>query len=179
MAAACELFNRSGIRAVGVDAIMSEAGVARGTFYRYFPSKDDLVLAFLERSDVEWLSWLTKAVTSSSDTPHDRMLAVFSVLPAWFTSPTFRGLPFTNVAVELADSSQRAAELARTHSAQVHAFLAGLAERAGCADPHGVACQLQVLLNGAVVTAQLEPDVAARRAVADHAGAVARALLAR
>lgn len=178
VAAACELFNRSGIRAVGVDAIMTLAGVARGTFYRYFPGKDDLVLAFVERTDVEWRAWFSAAVTASGATARDRLLGVFEVLPAWFASPKFRGSPFLNVAAEVGGSQQRVAQLAREHTAHVHAFLAGLAEQAGSSDPAGTACQVQVLLNGAVVTAQLEPEVPARLAAADHAAAVARVLLA-
>lgn len=177
VAAACELFNRLGIRAVGVDAIMAEAGVARGTFYRYFPGKDDLVLAFLERADAEWRSWFTAAVTAAGATAGDRLLGVFAVLPAWFASPTFRGSPVVNVAAEVGGSHPRVAELALAHAEQVHAFLAGLAQQAGSADPNGLACQLQVLVNGAVVTAQLEPDVAAREAVARYAGAAARKLV--
>lgn len=178
VAAACELFLRLGIRAVGVDAIMDAAGVARGTFYRYFPGKADLVVAFVERTDLEWRRWFTTAVTASGSTAHEQLLGVFGVLPAWFASPTFRGSPFLNAAAEVGGSQARVAELAREHTAHVHAFLAGLAGQAGSADPAATACQVQVLLNGAVATAQLEPELPARLAAASHAAAVAGLLLA-
>lgn len=177
VATACELFNRMGIRAVGVDAIMTEAGVARNTFYRYFPSKDDLVVAFLERTDAEWRSWFTAAVHASGGTAHERLLGVFAVLPAWFASPTFRGSPSLNAAAEVGDSHQQVVDLARAHNEQVHVFLAGLAAQDGWPDADGLARQLQLLLNGAVVAAQLEADVESRRSAAQHAGRVAQTLL--
>jgi AcrR family transcriptional regulator len=177
VAAACELFNRAGIRAVGVDAVLERAGVALGTFYRHFPSKDALVLAFVERSDAEWRSWLAEAVAAAGTTPQERLLAVFTVLPAWFASPTFRGSPVLNAAAELDGSTPAVAELARAHNAQVHAFLTGLVEEAGRPDAGAWASRLQVLLNGAVTTAQFAADAAARRGVAADAEAVARAVL--
>lgn len=178
LAAACELFNRSGIRSVGVDAIMAAAGVARGTFYRYFPGKDDLVLAFLERSDTEWRSWFTAAVHASGGDARARMIGVFQMLPGWFASASFRGSPVLNVAAELGGSQPGVTELAGAHTAWVRAFLVALAVQAGTGQPEELACRLQLLLNGAVVTAQLESAVAARHQVAGHAVAAARAVLA-
>lgn len=177
VAAACTLFNKAGIRAVGVDAIVAEAGVARGTFYRYFASKDDLVLAFLERSDREWRSWLASAVSAAADTPRGRLTAVFSVLPAWFDSPTFRGSPNLNAAAEVGGDSKRVADVARAHSEHVRSFLAGLAAQDGAPRPDEVARRLQLVLNGAIATAQLAHDPAGRRAAACDAEALARSIL--
>jgi AcrR family transcriptional regulator len=177
MAAACELFNDAGIRVVGVDAIIVAAGVARNTFYRYFPSKELLVVAFAERVDAEWRVWFVDAVTTSSTTASGRLLAVFGVLPLWFDSPTFRGSPVLNVAAEVGDSQPRIAQLARDHATFVQAFLADLVRQAGFTEPDELAGELRILFNGAVVTAQWEPDAPARRAVARHASRAAAALL--
>lgn len=178
VAAACELFNRSGIRGVGVDAIMAEAGVARGTFYRYFPSKDVLILAFLERADAEWRSWFTTSVTASGTTAAEQLVGVFAVLPAWFASPTFRGSPIVNVAAELGADQRQVAELARVHERHVRDFLREVASRLGSGDPDVLAARVHLLLIGAIVSAQLEPEVAVRGMLAAHAQAVAQALLA-
>jgi AcrR family transcriptional regulator len=178
VAAACLLFNHSGVQGVGVDAIMASAGVARNTFYRYFPSKDLLVVAYFERVETEWRTWLGDVVGGAEVSPHARLVRVFEVLAAWFDSPTFRGSPMVNVATEVGDRQPRVAELAREHSTFVHAFLAGLAIEAGVAAPDDLAYELQILLNGAVTTAQLESDPGRRRAVALHAGHAAAAAVA-
>lgn len=178
MAAACLLFNRSGVRDVGVDAIMETAGVARNTFYRYFPSKDLLVVAYFERVETEWRIWFGNAVGGAEAAPDARLVRVFEVLATWFASPTFRGSPMVNVATEVGDRQPRVAELAREHATFVHAFLAGLATEAGVAAPDDLAHELQILLNGAVATAQLESDTGRRRAVARHAAHAAAAAVA-
>src|SRR6266540_7429799 len=83
--AAYELFSRQGIRAVGIDAIIERSGVARMTLYRHFASKDDLVLAFLERREQRWTQdWLQAEVQRRSDDPAQRLLAVFDVFDEWF-----------------------------------------------------------------------------------------------
>lgn len=178
VAAACLLFNQSGIRSVGVDAIMETAGVARNTFYRYFPSKDLLVVAYFERVETEWRTWFGNVVGGAEVTPHARLVRVFEVLAMWFDSPTFRGSPMVNVVTEVGDRQPRVAELAREHSTFVHAYLTGLATEAGVAAPDDLACELEILLNGAVTTAQLESDPDRRRAVALHAGHAAAAAVA-
>lgn len=177
VAAACELFNRSGIRGVGVDAIMAEAGVARGTFYRYFPSKDLLILAFLERADAEWRSWFTTSVLAAGATAAEQLVGVFRVLPAWFASPTFRGSPIINVAAELGADQQQVADLARTHERHVRAFLHEVASRLDSGDPDVLAARVHLLLTGVIVSAQLESNVAVRAVFAAHAEVMARVLL--
>lgn len=178
VAAACLLFNRSGVRGVGVDAIMESAGVARNTFYRYFSSKDLLVVAYFERVETEWRIWFGDVVGGAEVAPHARLVMVFEVLAAWFDSPTFRGSPMVNVAIEVGDRQPRVAELAREHATFVHAFLTGLAVEAGIAAADDLAYELQILLNGAVTTAQLESDPGRRRAVARHAAHAAAAAVA-
>src|SRR5260221_4386148 len=82
--AAYELFSRQGIRAVGIDAIVEQSGVARMTLYRHFASKDALVLAFLERREQRWTKdWLQRAVERRASDPRERLLAIFDVFDAW------------------------------------------------------------------------------------------------
>lgn len=177
MAAACELFNSGGVQATTVDAIMAAAGVARNTFYRYFPSKELLVLAFLERADAEWRSWFTAAVEQFAPSPATRLLGVFEVVVPWFLSPTFRGSPIANVAAEAGDRDDRVAELAAAHRRFVHTFLAGLATQGRLRRPAELASELQILLDGAVVGAQSQTGATARRAVAAHAARAAAAVI--
>src|ERR1700730_15050411 len=80
VSAAYELFSRNGIQAVGVDAIIERSGVARQTMYRHFASKQDLVLAFLERREELWTrKWLQAEVERRTSDPKQRLLAIFDV----------------------------------------------------------------------------------------------------
>src|SRR5919198_6538056 len=87
---AYELFSRRGIRGVGIEEVIEHAGVAKATLYRHFPSKDDLVLAFLERRHQHWTDDIHEAQTRHTDgRPEDRLLAIFDVLGERFSSEEF------------------------------------------------------------------------------------------
>ena len=113
--AASEAFYRQGIAAVGVDAIVADAGVAKSTLYRHFPSKDDLVVAFLRRRDERWRAWLRSEVERLSPDPAGRPLAVFDALGGWFASEAFRGCAFINAAAEIADPTHPARAAVQEH----------------------------------------------------------------
>ena len=83
--AAYELFSRQGTRAVGVDAIIERSGVAKMTLYRHFRSKQDLVIAFLQRREERWSrDWLQQEVRARAADPKGRLLAVFDLFDGWF-----------------------------------------------------------------------------------------------
>ncbi len=99
--AAYELFARNGVQAVGVDAIIERSGVARQTLYRHFGSKQELVLAFLERREEVWTyGWLAAEVQRRERDPRRRLLAIFDVFDEWFRRPDFEGCSFINVMLE-------------------------------------------------------------------------------
>src|SRR6187402_3319099 len=94
---AYELFSRHGTRAVGVDRIIEEAGTAKMTLYRNFASKDDLIMAFLERREELWTrGWLQAEVQRRATEPRERLLAIFDVFGDWFALPDFEGCSFIN-----------------------------------------------------------------------------------
>src|SRR3954467_8077216 len=85
LSAAYDLFSRRGVRAVGIDAIIAQSGVARMTLYRHFASKEQLVLAYLERREELWTRrWLQAEVEQRASDPAERLLAIFDVFDAWF-----------------------------------------------------------------------------------------------
>ena len=101
---AYELFSRHGTRAVGVDRIIAESGVAKMTLYRNFASKDDLILAFLERREERWTrDWLQATVERRAETPAQRLLAIFDTFGEWFAREDFEGCSFINVMLEIDD----------------------------------------------------------------------------
>jgi AcrR family transcriptional regulator len=168
--AASVAFYRRGIRAVGVDSVIAEAGVAKATLYRHFPSKDALVQAFLERRDRRWRAWFEEAVDRLAPDPAARPLAVFDALGEWFASDDFRGCAFINAAVEITDPDHPARAAVRDHEERLAAYLTRLCREAGLDDPAGASAALFLLVEGAIVCALIEgtdaPAARARRAAA-------------
>lgn len=171
---AYDLFSHEGIRAVGVDTIVAQSGVAKMSFYRHFPSKDALVLAFLELREERWThDWLEAQVQRRADQPADRLLAIFDVLDEWFHSDDFEGCAFMSVLLEMSDHGEvRHASVTRL--AHIREFLCGLATEAGAADPARLARQWHMLMKGSIIAAQ-EGDLDA----AENAQDVAALLLQR
>ncbi|MGH7318687.1 MAG: TetR/AcrR family transcriptional regulator [Candidatus Rokuibacteriota bacterium] len=159
------LFSRHGVRAVGVDTVVAESGVAKMTLYRHFPSKDDLVLAFLERREELWTrGWVEAETAQRATTPGERLLAIFDIFDEWFHRDDFEGCSFINVLLEIADKEHVVHNAAVKHLATIRAFLRGLAEEVGVRDPDTFSRQWHMLMKGSIVAAG-EGDVdAARRA---------------
>ncbi len=162
---AYDLFSHEGIKSVGVDRIIARSGVAKMSFYRHFPSKDALVLEFLELRDGRWTQdWLEAEVRRRAEQPADRLLATFDVFDEWFHSDDFEGCAFIAVLLEMRHHGEvRRASAARL--AHIREFICGLATEAGAADPARLARQWHILLKGSIIAAQegdLEAAVSAR-----------------
>ena len=152
--AAYDLFSREGIAAVGVDTIVAEAGVAKMTLYRHFPSKAELALAFLERREERWTrEWLQAEAISRGSTPAERLLAIFDVFGEWFALDSFEGCSFVNILLEISDRDDQIRVASVRHLANIREFVRGLAEEAGAEDPEGLACQWHILMKGSIVAA--------------------------
>jgi AcrR family transcriptional regulator len=169
--AAERLFYSRGVQAVGVDEIRAEAGVSLKRLYQLFPSKDHLVLAFLERRDARWRGRLAAFVdvrTGDGADPVGRILAVFDWLGEWFAEPGFRGCAWINSSGELGGVSEAVVTLARAHKTAFRSYLAGLVADAGLRPD--LTEGLVLLAEGAMVTAGIfgtpEPAAQARRAAA-------------
>lgn len=162
---AYELFSRRGVRGVGVDTIISQAGVAKMTFYRHFPSKDDLVLAFLQRREQLWTrEWLEAAVKSRAAAPRERLLAIFDVFDEWFQRDDFEGCSFINVLIEMSEPGHPVKEASAAYLANIRVFLNALAADAGVAQPDDFARKWHILMKGSIVAAGEGDRLAARRA---------------
>jgi AcrR family transcriptional regulator len=165
--AAYDLFSRRGIQAVGVDAVIERSGVARQTLYRHFRSKQDLVLAFLERRQGLWTrSWLQAEVERRASDPADRLLAVFDVFDEWFHRPDFEGCTFINVMLEHTELSDPVRRASVAYLAGIRGLLEGLARQAGIADAESFARKWHILMKGSIVAGGEGDREAARRAKA-------------
>ncbi|KAA6223417.1 TetR/AcrR family transcriptional regulator [Streptomyces albofaciens JCM 4342] len=161
--AAEELFYARGIQAVGMDEIRGASGVSLKRLYQSFPSKHELVEAYLRHRDERWRAALADYVEAHAATPQDAPAAVFDWLHTWFTDPGFRGCAFINAYGELGAVSEGVARAARDHKDAVHAYLTGLVQEIP-ASPEALAGQLALLLDGAITTATIsgDPDTALR-----------------
>ena len=152
--AAHELFYREGIRATGIDRVIAESGVAKLSFYRHYPSKNDLVLAFLEHRHARWMAWFKDALARHGGTPK----ALMPALAEWFGSEGFRGCAFINSVSELGGTVPEVLEIAQRHKRDMTALLAGLlpasAHRAQDAQA------LTLVVEGAIVRVQMGAPVA-------------------
>lgn len=175
---AVDLFNSSGFHATGIDTILEHAGVARMTLYNHFDSKDQLILAALERRDESFRAWFVEEVVQATDSPRDRLLALFDVLRRWITGdapgPAFCGCTFINAAAEYGDPANPVHRAARTHKHKLRAIISGIAEAAGARNPDTLAARLHLLIEGAIVTAQVTGETGA----VDHAKDIARMVIA-
>ena len=164
LAAAYDLFSRHGIRAVGIDAIIEQSGVARMTLYRHFNCKEQLVLAFLEQRAQFWASgWLQAEVMRRASTARERLLAIFDVFGEWFRVEGFEGCTFINVMLETPDPDDRIRRATVEYLERVRQFLAQLAGEAGIRDRDGFARKWHILMKGSIVSAgEGDRDAAAR-----------------
>jgi AcrR family transcriptional regulator len=158
--AAYELFSRRGIRAVGVNEVIERAGVATATLYRHFPSKEKLVLAFLDLREQRWTKDLIEAgAMRRGSNPEEHLLAIFDVLDEWFHRDDFEAGSFIKVLLELGPNDPAGGASVR-HLEQLRAIARHLAEEAGLRDTESFAHSWHILIQGSIVVAA-EGDVEA------------------
>jgi AcrR family transcriptional regulator len=158
---ASALFYRRGVRAVGVDLVVAEAGVAKTSLYRHFGTKDDLVAAFLAREDADFWGVWDSVAEKYKHAPRAELDAHLEWIGERVGRPNYRGCPQINVAAEFPEADHPARKVAEEHKREMRRRLKSIAERLGVARPDELAGQLCVLINGAFVSSQvLEPDEA-------------------
>jgi AcrR family transcriptional regulator len=166
------MFYAHGIREVGLDTVSAGAGVPKATLYALFPTKDDLVLAYLVRADDAWQGRLRAAAAAAGDDPRDQLVGLFDALEEACARNGYRGCAFVNTAAESAPGTVVHGATV-THTRAVRAWVTALAREAGAADPPALALALTVVLDGALITAALEP----RPDIAVQARMIARTLV--
>lgn len=154
---ATALLDKEGIKSVGINRLVAEAGVALMTLYRQFGDKDTLVAAALERWSSDWLQWLTDRLDRHGTDPDARFNGLFDALGDWFTSDRFHGSFVASAATELRGEPHHPAHrVIEGHRLAVRQLLEDLAKATGSRTPGELAAQLQVLIDGAITTAALD-----------------------
>src|SRR5690349_10800962 len=149
------LFYGQGIRAVGVDTIAAEIGISKRTLYNHFPSKDDLIVAYL--------SPRLKPAPPSERPPLEQILGAFDRLERTIATGVFRGCPFVNAVAELKEPAHAANKIALAFKEQRRSWFQGLLEQLNVKDAEPLSMQLQLLTDGAIAAAIVrgDPKVAA------------------
>ena len=154
------LFYARGIRGVGVDLIIAESGVAKATFYKHFPSKDDLVVAYLDKVDGVWTGQLKSAAAAAGPDPASQLVGMFDALSTACRREGYRGCAFINAAAEFQPGTP-VHDRTVAHKRSVLAWVGDLAEQAGARDPGSLARSLTLLLDGALASGSLDASPAA------------------
>jgi AcrR family transcriptional regulator len=163
--AAYELFSKRGIRAVGTEEVLAQAGVAKSTLYRHFPSKDELVLAFLQRREQRWTrEFVLAEARRRGTTPRERLLAIFDVFDDWFHRDDFEGCSFINVLLEMGDLESPLGKASAAHLEYIRSVVRTLAEEAGVQDSDTFAHSWHILMKGSIVAAGEGDELAGKRA---------------
>jgi AcrR family transcriptional regulator len=161
---ALELFSRDGFHATGIDKILSASGVAKMTLYNHFKSKDELILAVLRRRDETFRNWFMRNIENCSSSPRDCLLSAFDVLGQWIQQDDFCGCTFINATAEFGERGDTIRNSCAEHKRLVLDYFEKLAKAAGAQDPAELAFSLNLLAEGATVSAQVTgaKDSAAR-----------------
>jgi AcrR family transcriptional regulator len=164
---AYELFSHRGIHDVGIDELVERAGVAKATLYKHFPSKDELVLAFLEQREQIWTyGWVEREARRRGGTPEEQLLAIFDLFDEWFHRDDFEGCSFVNVLLEFGDLDHPVGRASADYLENIRSVIRSLALAAGLRDADGFALSWHILMKGSIVQAAEGDRDAARRAQA-------------
>jgi AcrR family transcriptional regulator len=155
--AASALFFRDGINATGIAAVAEFAGVSKMTLYAHFASKDELIVAFLDKRNERWEAAVEQTL-AANDAPAEKLLGLFDLHRQWLREGGLRGCPYVNSAAEFPDRSHPVRLAVDRHKQGVKQHLLDLAERAGLTHPQTLVRRLFLLLEGAFLTGALEND---------------------
>ncbi|VTR78549.1 TetR/AcrR family transcriptional regulator [Cellulomonas hominis] len=173
LAAASRLFYADGIRAVSADRVIAAAEVSKVTFYRHFPAKDALVVAYLTAIAAAERAALDAARAEHPGDPAAVLRAYADALGRESCAPGFRGCPFINAAAEYADAGHPVRAVVAEHRRWMVATAAGLLAELGVPDPEDTAEELVILRDGAMVAGYVGGEERGRAVAAalQHAGA--------
>ncbi len=154
---ASDLFYKEGVRAVGVDLIVAQTGIAKTSLYRYFPTKDALVAAFLQQEDLHFWSCWDAATARAQGHPRRELLEQLRWIAERIGRDNYRGCPQLNVSAEFSDPEHPARQVAKTHKQEMVRRLTELARRLSAKQPDRLGLQLSLLINGAFVSSSIVP----------------------
>ena len=152
---ATDLFHTKGINSTGVDNIVAVAGTTKMTLYKYFRSKEALILEVLEKNQQDFLTWLDSKFASSKKSS-DKIQQLFDYIEEWVNSPAFIGVGFIKASAEFPNEIDPIHQLSSQQSREFRQFISKLAVEANIKDADGLALQLSLLFEGSVQAEQMK-----------------------
>lgn len=152
---AFDVFYQNGFHATGMDTLVRETGISKTSMYKYFRTKEELILAVLRLRDEEFRNRFARRIEQLADTPAGQMLALFDALDEWFHEDGFCGCLFIKAGAEYQDEDDPIHVQAAEHKRLLLDHFTDLAAAAGAPDPRGLSSKLMVLKEGAIVLAVL------------------------
>lgn len=152
-----ELFYTTGFKATGVDTIIKQAHVTKVTFYRHFPSKSLLILAYLNYRHEVWIDWFETALRLNVEKGEASSEAISATLYEWFTSPLFHGCAFINASAEAKseDIESEIKDICRRHKIEAKEIIAALTRISDATRLD----EIMILIDGAIIHAQMGMDI--------------------
>lgn len=148
-------FYSGGFHAIGMDRLAKETGVSKTAIYKHFRTKEELILATLRLRDEQFRNWLRRRIEALATDPRDQLLAIFDALEEWFDEPGFKSCMFIKASSEYQDNSHPIHATAAEHKRLISIYFADIAQKTNAKDPEGLARQLLVIKEGAIVLAHL------------------------
>jgi AcrR family transcriptional regulator len=159
------LFETRGIHASGVDTIIAESGVAKATLYKYFPSKNELIIEYLKEKSNRFYAWINEKLADKKGNSKEVLFELCNLYEQWISTPEFNGLPFHIGSVEFPDPSHPVHHYSVELSNELQQYLSKLAEIAGVKDAQTLGQQLTIIFEGGALIERLSPGAgAAKRA---------------
>lgn len=150
--AAAELFYARGVHEVGMDELVESTGLGKATVYRLYPTKNDLIGAYLERTHLAIMEAIDTDI-AGSDGPASALQRIVNSIWNHVNSPGFRGCAFNNASIEFDDTDHPARAIARLHRTRLRNHLVDLADRLDPERGAEVGEQLAVVVDGIYLNA--------------------------
>ncbi len=152
---ALQVFYRNGFHATGMDMLAAQTGISKTSMYKYFRTKEDLILAALKLRDQQFRDWLFNRMAELGSTPRGQLIAIFDALKEWFAQDGYQGCMFIKASAEYQEVSDPIHALSAEHKHLMFEHVRDLAAQAGAVKADALARSLLILKEGAIVTAHL------------------------
>lgn len=170
---ASDLFSTQGINATSVDTIVAKADVAKVTLYKYFKSKEQLILEYLRQYDDRLWKKLSEVTERSDISAKAKLGALVDAMMDWIADPEFKGFACINASVEFPQSENPVHQTSLEFAQTLRSTLAALAQEAGIRSADALALQLSLVIEGTAITERTQRGTGA----VEHAKELARTLI--
>jgi len=155
--AATELFDSRGINSSGIDTIIAHSGIAKASLYKYFPSKNQLIIEYLKEKSNRLFTWLNQQLDNKQINAQQKLFELCELFEQWMSTSDFQGLPFHIASVEFPDPAHPVNHYSIELSQQLQLYIANIAEQAGIKQARALAHQLAIIFEGGAMLERLNP----------------------